>query len=151
MMKPARPTGVSILAILDILGGILAVLLGGVLAARSGSGLLNSVGFSGFTGLVTAIGGGVVIAGLLAIFVGWGMWTGKGWAWIVALILAGLGVLGGLGSLAFGSTSALVSLVIDVIIVWYLFRPHVKAYFGRALPQPVAAAPPAAAPAQPPA
>ena len=134
MLKPQRPTGITILAVLDILGGILALLLGALLAAAGGSGVLSSVGYGNLSGLVSIAGGFLVVVGALAILVGWGMWSGKGWAWVAALILAALGVIGGLGSLVVGRFSGVVSLIIDVLILWYLFRPHVKAYFGRGQP-----------------
>src|SRR5579863_8598384 len=137
MMKPQRPTGVTILAILYLLFGVVALLLGALLAAAGGSGVLNSVGYGGLSGIVSVIGGGVAIAGVLGILVGWGMWSGKGWARLVALVLSVIGLIGGLGSLAIGSFSGIVSLIIDALVIWYLFRPHVKAYFGGGQPAPM--------------
>jgi hypothetical protein len=59
------------------------------------------------------------------------MWTGKGWAWILAVILYGLGALSSLISLAAGALSSIVGLLIYAFLLWYLWRPHVKAFFGR--------------------
>jgi hypothetical protein len=146
MMKPQRPTGVTVLAICYLLFGIVALLLGALLAAAGGSGILNSVGYGALSGLVSIVGGVLAVVGILGILVGWGMWSGKGWAWIVALVLSALGIIGGLGSLVTGSFSGIVSLAIDVLILWYLFRPHVKAYFGRGAPTVSPMSPPPSAP-----
>jgi lysylphosphatidylglycerol synthetase-like protein (DUF2156 family) len=137
MMKPQRPTGVSVLAILYLLFGVIALLVG-ALAASRGSSILSSAGYGSLSGLIAIVGGVAVVVGLFGILVGWGMWSGKGWAWWVALILSALGLIGGLGSLAFGTPSGIVSLVIDGLVIWYLFRPHVKAYFGRSTPAAMA-------------
>lgn len=131
MMKPPRPTGVALLAILDLLFGILALLGGIFIAAIGGSGLLTLYGYGFFSGFVAVAGGFVIIIGILAIVVGWGMWSGKEWAWLLAIILYGLGALTGLLSLAGGNLSSVVGLLIDALLLWYLFRPHVKAFFGR--------------------
>ena len=139
-MAPQRPTGVAILAILDFLGGELGILGGLVLVVVGGAGVLSSLGYGVFSGLVSVVGGFFMLVGILALAVGWGMWTGKGWAWMLALVLYGLGVLSGIASLAGGSLSSIVGLLIDVLLIWYLFRPNVKAYFGRgaapAVPSP---------------
>lgn len=137
-MAPRRPTGVAILAILDFLAGALILLGGLVLIAVGGTGLLASLGYGFFAGIATLLGAVVLVIGVLAIVVGWGLWTGKRWAWILALILYALGALSSLVSLAGGSVSSVVGLVIDALLIWYLFRPHVKAFFGQGAPQPVA-------------
>jgi hypothetical protein len=131
MQKPPRPTGVAVLAILDLIAGILALLGGIFVAALGGSGLLALYGYGFFSGFVAFIGFFIIIVGVLAIVVGWGMWSGKGWAWILAIILYALGALTSLLSLAGGNVSSVVGLLIDALLLWYMFRPHVKAYFGR--------------------
>ncbi len=131
MMKPPRPTGVAVLAILDLLAGILALIGGIFIAALGGSGLLALYGYGFFSGFVAVAGGFVIIIGLLAIVVGWGMWSGKEWAWILAIILYALGALSSLLSLAGGNLSSVVGLLINALLLWYMFRPHVKAFFGK--------------------
>jgi hypothetical protein len=133
MMKPPRPTGVAVLAILDFLAGILALLGGVFIAALGGSGLLALYGYGFFSGFVAVVGGFVIIIGIFAIIVGWGMWSGKEWAWILAIILYALGALSSVISLAGGNLGSVVGLLIDALLLWYLFRPHVKAFFGRGM------------------
>ncbi|MDG6903291.1 MAG: hypothetical protein JRN56_01060 [Nitrososphaerota archaeon] len=137
MMRPPRPMGIAILAILEILGGLLILLLGLAVAAVSGT-LFSALGLAIPAGIGVAAGGVVVIFGLLGLLVGWGLWTGRGWARILAIILSGLGVLASLVGLALGSIPSLVGLVIDGFILWYMFRPNVRAFFGRsAQPMPL--------------
>jgi len=130
MQKPLRPTGITILAILGFIGGILALLGGALFIAVASSGILSSYGVGMFSGFVSLFGGIIIVVGLFAIFVSWGMWSGKNWAWYLAVILYALGVVFGLVLLAGGSVAGLVSLLIDLLLLWYMFRPHVKAYFG---------------------
>jgi len=137
MIRPGRPAGIAILAILELIGGIIILLLGIGLAAVGGS-LFTALGYSGLGGVAALLGGIVAIFGLLALLVGWGLWTGKGWAWLLAVILSVLGVLFSIASIAVGSFTSVVGLLIDALILWYLFRPHVRAFFGRGGAQPMA-------------
>jgi len=130
MQKPQRPTGITIIAILGFIGGILAILGGALVVAVAGSGILSSYGYGMFSGFVSFFGGIIIVAGLLAIFVSWGMWSGKTWAWYLSVVLYGLGIVFGLISLAAGAVTGIVSLLIEILLLWYMFRPHVKAYFG---------------------
>ncbi len=147
MPKPSRPGGVTVLAILDFLGGILAFFVGLFVVALGGSGLLAQFGYGFASGFVVVAGVAVIIIGLLGLLLGYGMWTGKEWAWLLAVILYALGALSSLLSLAGGSFGSIVSLVIYGILLWYLWKPHVKAYFGKGMGMGSA---PMAQPAPPP-
>lgn len=117
-MEKHRPLGVTIIAILAILGGI---------------GLL----FSGFTAFALLpvvgifVGGLLVVIGLAYFVMAYGLWKGKGWAWIITLILSAIGIIVGIGSIAVGNVGALIHILINAIVIYYLYRPKVKAYFGR--------------------
>lgn len=146
-MKPSRPTGITVLAILEFIFGILILLAGIAVAAISGSGMLSTVGYAFLAGMAVLVGGVFIVLGLVVLLVGWGMWTGKGWAWILSVVLYILGVIFGLYSIASGSLTSVVSLLIEAFLLWYMFRPHVKAFFGRGTPgQPAPAAQPASPP-----
>ena len=112
-----------------MLGGLIILLVGVAVAAVSGS-LLSALGLAIPAGIGIAVGGAVAVFGILGLLVGWGLWTGRGWARILAIILSGLGIVGSLASLALLSISGVVGLVIDGVILWYLFRPNVRAFFG---------------------
>lgn len=128
----ARPTGVTIIAVLAIIGGIFGILAG--------------VAVLGLGGLATAAGGtdvGVtaILFGLLLLVVaigelafGIGAWGLKPWAWTLGVgIMAASIVISLLSGLINGNlTNQIVSIVIDAIVIYYLFTPGVKAAFGKA-------------------
>ena len=128
-----RPQGVTILAVLAAIGGVLGLLagvallgLGGAAAAAGGSGLLASYG---------AIFGILAIAqGALALAFAYGAWTLQPWAWMLGVVAFGLSlalsVLNVVGGGNIGSQA--VSIVIAIAILYYLFTPAVKQAFGRA-------------------
>lgn len=152
-MKKQRPIGISVLAILAILLGLL-LLVGGVIAMAGGNFLgalmSSAVTDAGVTGadanvvgaavgaMGTILGIGVVIAGLLWLLVGIGAWNLKGWArWlgIIASLLSFLGVglpviqamLGGLQV----SGTQIAEAVIPVLIFIYLLTPGVAKAFSK--------------------
>lgn len=125
----ARPTGVTILAILQALAG-LASLAGGVLGLV-GSAFLGNMfipGVPGFlAGFVGVISGGLIILAIVNFVAVYGFWTGQGWSWTLGIIVTGISVITNLASLP----TSLVSLIIDVVIIYYLTRPNVKKFFGK--------------------
>jgi hypothetical protein len=137
-----RPIGVTILAILCFL--MTAVMLLAGLGLGLGMGLVGmSPDVGGGMGAMLAglgIAGAVffLIIAVLYGLMGWGLWTLKNWARIIALVFAVLGlcfgVLGLLGSLLAMEVISLflqlVSVGINGLITWYLLQPHVKRAFG---------------------
>ena len=98
-----------------------------------GAGLLALGGTLGgiFAALGVVLGGIMLLLGLFQLFVAWGLWTGKRWAWFLALIFGILGIIFGLLSLIGGNVTSVVSLLINAVIVYYLYTQPVKAFFGR--------------------
>jgi hypothetical protein len=136
MQRPSRPIGIAILAVLDIVVGVILLLAGLGLAAAGSSSMLATYGYGSLSGLVTILGGFFLLVGLLAVLVGWGFWTGKGWAWTLAVVLYVLGLLLSLLSLVSGIIPSIVSVLIEGLILWYLWRPNVRAYFRKGVPPP---------------
>ena len=130
-----RPTGVTILAILAAIGGVLLV-LAGLGATILGGAVAGSV--AGASGV--AVGGSVLILGLVALVLGvlylafaYGAWGLKPWAWtlgiasqIISLVLSVLRIVTG-GSI----TSEIISIAIALILLYYLDTPDVRRAFGR--------------------
>ena len=126
----ARPTGITILAVLSAIGGVLSILggialigLGGVAGAQTGSATLFGMG---------AIFGVLLLAsGVASLAFAYGAWTLQPWAWVlgVALQLISLGlsvltIIGG-GDIA----GQIISIAIAGIILYYLMQPNIKAAF----------------------
>ena len=138
--KP-RPTGVTIIAILNIISGII-MLLGGIGLAAIGSILPtlttvdpNAGGQMALAGLLgvggVAVGGILIILGIISFIVAWGLLKGKSWAWTVTVVLSVISIVMGIISLVGGNFGSVVNIIIAGIIIYYLYRPHVKAYFGK--------------------
>ncbi len=99
---------------------------------------LNSLGYSQLAPLVTASNVAVILAGLgtLSLLVGlfwlaegFGALRGKGWAWTVGIIIFVLSIINSIIQIALGSYASVVGVIINLGIIYYLFRPGVRAYF----------------------
>lgn len=137
VMAKTRPTGVTILAVLDYVAAGFLVLAGLMMFAGGafmGAALSEAMGMG--AGMFAALGVilGIFLLLLAALYgaAGWGMWTGKSWAWILSLVLTGLSALSSLSSLVQGEWSSIIGLAIAGFLIWYLLQPGVKAWFGRA-------------------
>jgi len=151
--KPPRPTGVTVLAVLAILGAIAllfsgAVLIGlglllGTLAAsvditnaitNAGYPGLSSLGTATISAFIIALGAVILILGILYLAVGIGFFGGKRWAWTLGIIVSVIGIVLGIVQIAFGNYGSVLSVIISLLIVYYLMRPHVKVFFGKGTP-----------------
>lgn len=149
-MSKERPLGASILAALEALvslfmlfGGIALMGLSAFVAAEGWDIIpkeelekaLEEISWaSGFTEIrlialtsafLMIVGVVLLLLAIVGFITAWGLWTGKGWAWTITIILAAIGILMGLFSLPGG----IVTILIDAIIIYYLTRPYVKAYY----------------------
>lgn len=119
------PMGVKIIAILGYIGAGLSALLGLILILGGGliGGALSSMPALAFLGSGIMVVGGIFLLAMavLGFFVAKGLWNLQNWARIVTIIIAALGVLGGLSSLFSGGFgSGLFNIVVDGLIGWYL-------------------------------
>lgn len=141
-----RPTGVTVIAIVDFVGAALYLLVGLGLILGGGfiATLISQQGGQGSGGAAGLLGGLGAVAGVVVIIIGGlcavlgiGLWKLKEWGRIVNMILWGIGgllqVLGLLGTLAhftvFGFLWNIFWLAVDAFVVWYLLKPEVKAAF----------------------
>jgi hypothetical protein len=135
-----RPVGVTILAVIAVIYGIFNLLL--ALLGLLGSALLASrvagaaIKYSAGTLAYATISDAVL--GIVFLAFGIGALRLKGWAWttgiaalvlelvrqIVGVVIQGLGV----GTIIRDS----ITIVIALVLLWYLFRPNVRAAFGTA-------------------
>jgi len=140
LQRPNRPFGVTLLAVLHILQMILYFIIGVALIAVGAllpRFLLRLPRFVG--GIVGLIGGVLVIIALLYLLLAYGLWTGRAWAWTISLVIAGLAIVFSLIALVVrGGVGGLITLVLNGVVVYYLMRPNVKAFFGKAPTPPSA-------------
>ncbi|HEU4445515.1 MAG TPA: hypothetical protein VFR94_12660 [Nitrososphaeraceae archaeon] len=76
------------------------------------------------------IGGILIAIGIASFIVSYGLLKGKGWAWSVTLILSYIGIVTGIISIAGGNFLSIVQVIINIVVIWYLYRSDVKVYFG---------------------
>ncbi len=100
-----RPLGVTILAVLAGLGALATIVFG----------LASTIFGFGFVFL---------IIGLIEFGVAYGFWTGASWGWW-------LGILGAVLDIISIITLDIFTFLIGIVIIYYLTRPHVKAWFHR--------------------
>lgn len=184
-----RPIGVTIIAILTIIGGVILIFGGISLLVfgafftsvpidvfiseqmqqqqqqqqlqlqqpeqqsqqelQNGAELQELARFLGGVGIV--IGAIVLAVGIGYLVVSYGLLKGKGWAWIITVILTIIaiavqivsGVTASMFDASFvddtnsfvtGIIAQIVGIAINGVILYYLYRPNVKAFFGRSLP-----------------
>jgi uncharacterized membrane protein (DUF2068 family) len=116
MQQKQRPLGVTIIAILMIISGIALLGTGAIL-------------------LVVGIGVVPIVLGIASFVMAYGLWKGKGWAWTITLIISVISIISAIVSIVFGGSGAIINIIINAIIIYYLYRPNVKAYFGK-VPSP---------------
>ena len=145
-MYKRRPTGITFLAIVYLVLGLFSLLwsglvfgIGGLSAATGwlfGQEAIQSMGgaslWSGLLGLISAVVQIVTAIGLLRM---------KRWAWVLALISAGLTLLQGLMGLfsggLFGFLCGALWLIVPAAIFFYLLKPSVRAAFTEKAPPTV--------------
>lgn len=125
-----RPLGVTVLAILGFIGAVMSFISAAFVAAF-GQMIFAMVpqdveAARLFLALLITVGGIVfTIFGVVAAVTSYGLWKGASWAWWICIILLALGILSSLIVLPAG----IVGVVINLIIIYYFTRPHVKKYF----------------------
>jgi uncharacterized membrane protein (DUF2068 family) len=103
-----------------------------VVAIASGLVLLGIAALVPELSIVFLSIGGVLIAiGIGYLAVSYGLFRGRGWAWSIALILSYIGIVIAIISILSGNFVPVINLAINIAIVYFLYRPQVKAFFGK--------------------
>lgn len=138
-----RPSGVTILSILSFLAAALTILGACAMFLMGAAGIAAASGGRALGGPLAALGAfaGVALLILAVIYAvnGVGLWKLLGWARLLTIVLVAIGVIFGVMGLfrAFAPLHAglvvwqLIWLAIDVWILSYMFKPHVKQAFGQ--------------------
>jgi hypothetical protein len=142
-----RPTGVTVIAVLDFIGAgfcVIAALLmfmGGsilasILGAAAANGATGTAPAAGFMASIGIIAGVIALAfGAFAVLVALGLLKLKNWARVTTIVLSALGLLSNLNGFRGGMSGALagpiIGLALNIWIIWYMLQPNVKAAFGQ--------------------
>lgn len=97
------------------------------------NGISSSNSYLQTSGALALIGLALLLLGVPAIAQAWGLWSGKGWAWTLSMILYGLDIVANQAFVLMGSLIQTVPLAISLVAIWYLRTPSVKRYFGKGL------------------
>lgn len=141
------PIGVKILAILGYIFSIISLVIG-ILSWIVSIGLIMNPApvilppdfpqefvdlFSNnLVPLLVTMGFVFVVLGLIGIFVSRGLWKGRNWARVLVVIFAVFGIISNIIELVTGNLSAIVSLAINLVVVWYLLvNKQAQKYFAR--------------------
>ena len=147
------PLGVTIIAILTIIDGIVflasgiaaltvAPFLFGVdinnnnnnVPPATGTSTLGSVTIPDtlLVGMSVVTGVTILALGIAFVVISYGLLKGKGWAWTVTLVLSCIGIALGLVSVVTGHVDGIFNILINAFIFYYIYRPYVKSFFGKA-------------------
>jgi ABC-type Fe3+ transport system permease subunit len=158
--KMERPIGVTVIAILVVIvgimslfGGIPLVILGAFLSTSftdvsTGSPFVGSL----FGVLSAGLGAVLLVVGVGYIIMSYGLLKGKGWAWTITIILTLIGIAiniisaitggvsnmstinsmnGDANSFTYGIVGSVIGIAISIAIIYYLYRPRVRLFFGK--------------------
>jgi hypothetical protein len=112
MQQKQRPLGVTIIAILAIIGGIALLSSGAVL-------------------IVIGVGFVLILLGIAYFVMAYGLWKGKRWAWTITLIISVISIISGIFSITTRHYEVIIDIIINAVVIYYLYRPNVKAFFGK--------------------
>src|SRR5919112_1129569 len=157
--KVNRPLGVTIIAILAIISGIL-LLFGGIGLIITGA-LFNAASLdittnpNGLQSFGSMLGMALIIIGSILLLIGigylimsYGLLKGKGWARSIKIVLTIISIviqiISGITSYIFaasitnsnnsaiyGISGQIIGIIINFVILYYLYRPSVKEFFGK--------------------
>ena len=139
-----RPIRVTMIAVLMVIGGII-MLIAGISAiaialflpmAAQSRDLAGGISTTMLGGLATASGAFFPALGIASLVMWYGLFKGRGWARTAAVVLSIIGIVMSVVSIVTGNLGSIVSIIINGVILYYLYRPHVKAYFGKAVSSP---------------
>lgn len=137
-----RPTGITVLGILQIIIGIILAISAAFLGAFSGmignmmyqhmdNNMMWGMGpdFLGTLGGVIAIFLGI-LAGI-SFLIAWALFSAKRWGRTLVIVFSIIDLVFAAASLFSGNGFGVASIILDAIILYYMWRPHVIAYFNK--------------------
>lgn len=122
-MKPKRPVGVTLIAIVAAAGGLLSLFGGGMVLSGMASGPI----------LLAYI---VIIFGILGLLLGYGFFKGPSWAWTLGIVIYLVSIALGIAEIVYGGNvgflGGIIRVIAGVIIPVYLTRNPPRQFFGKA-------------------
>lgn len=140
----SRPVGVMIIGVLMAIAGIVMIIasisamaLAPIIPmATESQDLAMGISSTMLGGIAIASGAIMLALGIASLVIAYGLFKGRPWAWTVAVVLSIIGIVMSVVSVVTGNFGSIASLIINGVIIYYLYRPHVKAYFGKTVSTP---------------
>jgi hypothetical protein len=128
----SRPILISLIAILEFLGGILMLLAGIVVVG----GLVPMADLPPeFVSLGSAGGVALIIVGIIFLVIAGGFWNGWKIMWYLGMVFNGLALIVLIASIFTGGSivnnlmANIIPIVIEILILFYLTRTGVRQFF----------------------
>jgi hypothetical protein len=132
----SSPFGVRIIAILNIIEGVIMLILGLVLI---GAIMVEAAVLP--TTIVSVIAFMLLAPAIAGFVIAYGLFKGRGWAWTAAVVLSIIVIIiigiinvsstAATGMFSINSLYTIIGVAINGVILYYLYKPHIKAYFGK--------------------
>ena len=138
-----KPAFVDLLAVVMAISGIFAFFSG--IDALFFASFLTSVapintavpGVAQATAEMAAIWGSVILAiGVGSLVVAYGLVSGRSWAWSGGVALAVIGIVIPIMNVIVGYWPSIFTILLSILILYYLSRQDVKAYFRSTISAP---------------
>lgn len=129
-IQSERPIGITILGIsfivVAILMSIAAAMIGTFMAMMGSYSTMMSSMISAMGGIFAVFIG--ILAGI-EFAIAYSLFSGKSWGRIAVIVLSIVDFLVHSVTLAMGNLFAIPHIILDLVILYYMWRPHVIAYF----------------------
>lgn len=132
-----RPFGITILVVIRLVSSVFCI-VGGTMVLLNRQEIMERLARdpSSSTDLALLVFGTSVMIGLgcIGLFLAYGLFTLKGWAWVITLALQVVAIINASVHLHRAeefSWVAVAFIVVAFAVIVYLFRPNVKRAFGR--------------------
>jgi uncharacterized membrane protein YfcA len=136
-----RPRGATIAATVNIIGGLAGLLFGigfivqdAVLQSAFDLPRQNlSADQASIPGFGIALGAAFVPLAITSFIVAYGLLKGRRWAWNAALVLSIISMVWYAFTVAIipSNGGRILGVIIGAVTIYFLYRPHVKAYLGK--------------------
>lgn len=125
------PTGITVLGMLQIILGIILAVFAVMVMVMS-----SMIGDYSYFGDVTSVVGGAITAVLviLAAFsflIASALFSGKKWGRTIVIVFSLINIVMGASSMMVGNVFGIGGVILNGIVLYYMWRPHVIAYFTK--------------------
>lgn len=129
--KAGIPTGITVLGMLQIILGIILAVFAVMVMVMS-----SVVGNYSYFGDVTSIVGGAITAVLMVLaafsfLIASALFSGKKWGRTIVIVFSIVNLVMGAASMMVGNVFGIGGMILNGIVLYYMWRPHVIAYFTK--------------------